>query len=112
MSDSEQTPPLTAPAHVAGIDREAFRRAVDDEFETVIDQLTELVAIPGIAWDSFDQEPLERSAKAVAALIEAEGFDSVEIHAADGSESHPAILARREAAEGRPTVLLLSLIHI
>ena len=106
MSDSEQTPPLTAPAHVAGIDREAFRRAVDDDFETVIDQLTELVAIPGIAWDSFDQEPLERSAKAVAALIEAEGFDSVEIHAADGSESHPAILARKEAAEGRPTVLL------
>ncbi len=43
MSDSEQTPPLTAPAHVAGIDREAFRRAVDDDFETVIDQLTELV---------------------------------------------------------------------
>lgn len=106
MSDSEQTPPLTAPAHVAGIDREAFRREVDDDFETVIDQLTELVAIPGIAWDSFDQEPLERSAKAVAALIEAEGFDSVEIHAADGSESHPAILARKEAAEGRPTVLL------
>jgi hypothetical protein len=31
---------------------------------------------------------------------------AVEIHAADGSESHPAILARREAAEGRPTVLL------
>ena len=25
MSDSEQTPPLTAPAHVAGIDREAFQ---------------------------------------------------------------------------------------
>lgn len=106
MSDNAQTPSRPVPPHVAGIDPEAFRRAVDEEFETVIDQLTELVAIPGIAWDSFDQEPLERSARAVAALLEAEGFDAVEIHAADGEQAHPAVLARKEAAEGRPTVLL------
>lgn len=106
MSDNEQTPSDPAPAHVQGIDSEAFRRAVDEEFETVIDQLTELVAIPGIAWDSFDQQPLERSAAAVAALLEAEGFEAVEIHAADGEQTHPAVLARKEAAEGCPTVLL------
>ena len=56
---------------------EALRASVESSRATLLGELGELVAIPGIAWDSFDQEPLERSAKAVAALIEAEGFDSV-----------------------------------
>ncbi|WP_144794569.1 dipeptidase [Kocuria palustris] len=104
----QQTPPHSAavPAHAAGLDIEAFRAAVDREFDRVVDQLGELVAIPGIAWDSFDPAQLRRSAEAVAGLLQAEGFETVEIRPADGEEAHPAVIARTPAAHGRPTVLL------
>lgn len=89
-----------------GLDVEAFRRAVDQEFDTVLRELTDLVAIPGIAWDSFDPADLQRSAEAVAALLEAEGLERVEILPADGAQAHPAVLASSSPAPRRPTVLL------
>ena len=73
--------------------------------------LGSLVRIPGIAWPSFDQTQLRRSAEAVKALAEGTGvFDSVEIRTAQvpGTDEHgqPAVLATRAARNGRPTILL------
>lgn len=72
-------------------------------------QLTDLVSIPGIAWSSFPPAELDRSAEAVAALVRSAGLGDVRIlrcNKEDGTPGGPAVVARREAAEGKPTVLL------
>jgi cysteinylglycine-S-conjugate dipeptidase len=86
------------------------RANVANLFSLKLAQLGQLVRIPGIAWDAFDAENLERSAEAVAKLFTDTGvFDSVEIkRAADdtGKIGAPAVLAHRAAKNGKPTVLL------
>lgn len=91
------------------IDGQGLRSAVDRSFGATLVQLEELVAIPGIAWPSFDPAPLERSAQAVADLLRAAGLDDVQVLRSDkndGSPGGPAVVARRKAAEGKPTILL------
>lgn len=68
-----------------------------------------LSRIPGIAWDAFDAKDLERSAEEVAKLLSSIGvFESVEIKRAelDGHIGAPAVLAKRNAKNSAPTVLL------
>ena len=65
--------------------------------------LEALVRIPGIAFDGFDFAPLERSAEAVAALLRAEGLEVQISRVGDG---HPAVIGRKPAPPGAPTVLL------
>ena len=86
-----------------------LRSAVDRSFDRTLAQLKELVAIPGIAWPSFDRAPLERSAEAVAGLLRAAGLAEVQIlgcNKPDGTPGGPAVVARRPAAHGKPTILL------
>ncbi len=85
-----------------------LRSSVDAAFPKIVEQLSQLVAIPGIAWDAFDARELDRSAAAVVELIRAVGIDDVRILRVDndGTPGGPAVVARRPAAEGRPTVLL------
>src|SRR6478609_4169032 len=93
----------------AGIDTDALRAAVDAAFDTTVAQLKDLVAIPGIAWPSFDPAPLDASAEAVASLVRAAGIGDVRIlrcDKEDGTPGGPAVVARREAAPGKPTILL------
>ena len=91
----------------------ALRDAVTKNFEATLQTLTELVAIPSIAWESHDLTQVDRSAEAVAALATKAGFDNVRIEratytTADGTEKQgmPAVIASRPAAEGYPTILL------
>lgn len=67
------------------------------------------MAIPGIAWPSFDPAPLDASAEAVASLVRTAGIGDVRIlrcDKEDGTPGGPAVVARREAAPGKPTILL------
>ena len=86
--------------------------AVDEAFDASVEELKSLVRIPSVAFGGFDSAKLDESASAVKALMESTGvFDSVRIErvpVAPGSEEfgQPAIIARREAAPGKPTVLL------
>lgn len=92
-----------------GVDIQSLREHISENFETILHELTELVAIPGIAWDSFDPANLEASAEAVAALVRGIGVDSVEIlrePTDQGTMGSPAVVARRAAQPGKPTVLL------
>lgn len=85
------------------------KEKVDAAFPAAIANLGDLVRIPGIAWDAFDPQQLERSAEAVADLFRATGiFELVEIRRAEanGKVGAPAVVARREARNGRPQVLL------
>ena len=88
---------------------ETLRTAVDAAFDQTLARLKELVAIPGIAWPSFDRAPLERSAQAVADLIRSAGVSDVQILGCDkedGTPGGPAVVARKPAAAGKPTILL------
>ena len=106
--------PAGTPQHSAGgttqtVDTAALRQAVTEAFDATVEQLKALVAIPGIAWPSFDPAPLNASADAVAELVRGSGCDDVRIlrcDKEDGTPGGPAVVARRPAADGKPTILL------
>ncbi|WP_353814048.1 dipeptidase [Agromyces sp. SYSU T00266] len=88
-----------------------LRAAVEAGFPSTVADLTDLVRIPSVSWEAFDPEHVARSAEAVAELVRGLGvFDEVDIRQApigDGAElGQPAVVARRAARNGRPTVLL------
>lgn len=87
---------------------DALRETVNGSREKLLGELSELVAIPSVAWDSFDPADLERSAEAVKGLLSELPFDSVEIlRVAQGDQpGHPAVVARKAPAPGYPTILL------
>ncbi|WP_166983511.1 dipeptidase [Paramicrobacterium fandaimingii] len=102
MTDSKE--------HVPANGDNLSRLVVDGLPETIAD-LSALVRIPSVSWSAFDPIHVQRSAEAVAELARSTTvFDSVEIARAPLSGSRelgqPAVLARREARNGRPTVLL------
>ena len=99
-------PPNAAPAIEA-----AVAEAVAVGIPSALSDLGELVRVPGIAWPSFDQTQLERSAERVAELARGTGvFDDVRVlrAAIPGTDEHgqPAVLATRAARGGKPTILL------
>ena len=79
-------------------------------FPEALENLKDLVRIPGIAWEAFEASQLDKSAAAVKALFVNLGvFDQVEILRAGYSDSElgaPAIVATRKARNSKPTVLL------
>ncbi len=92
-----------------GVDRDKLSAHVDRDFDRIVLELSKLVAIPGIAWESFDASELDRSAEAVAQLVREAGMEQVDIlrvPAEDGTMGGPAIVANRPARDGKPTILL------
>ena len=88
---------------------EAIKKLVAEAFPAQLETLKQLVRIPGIAWEAFDANELERSAAKVASLFEATGvFDFVEIRrsSAEGKAGAPAVVARKAAQSGKPQILL------
>ncbi|WP_299557294.1 dipeptidase [uncultured Mycolicibacterium sp.] len=65
--------------------------------------LEELVRIPSVWADPDRRDEVHRSAAMVADLLRQAGFDDVDIVAEGGA---PAVIARRPAPAGAPTVLL------
>src|SRR6478752_2615291 len=103
------TPQPSADGTIQTVDTAALRQAVTEAFDATVEQLKALVAIPGIAWPSFDPAPLNASADAVAELVRGSGFEDVRILRCDkddGTPGGPAVVARRPAAAGKPTILL------
>lgn len=83
---------------------EQLRDAITRQMPGVRADLERLVAIPGIAFAGFDHTPLERSAEAVADLFRGAGMPEVRI--VRHGTGQPAVIARRPAPQGAPTVLL------
>ena len=88
-----------------------MRDAAASGIPAALADLGGLVRIPSIAFPGFDASEVQRSAEAVAALVEGLGlFETVEIRRAaiPGSDEtgQPAVLASRAARNGRPTILL------
>lgn len=101
---------MTLPKPLSVAEIHDARNVVASNFETALETLSDLVRIPGIAWEAFDANNLERSAEAVANLLRQTGiFDFVEIRRAkteEGKDGAPAVLARRAAQPGKPQILL------
>ncbi|MBM6621418.1 dipeptidase [Micrococcaceae bacterium RIT802] len=92
-----------------GVDLDALTERVNRAFDQTVSELKSLVAIPGIAWEAFDVAELARSAEAVAALVRSTGMDDVQIlsvKTAEGVPGAPAVVGRRPAQPGKPTILL------
>src|SRR5919112_6462618 len=83
---------------------EQLRAAVSDVMPSVRSDLEALVRIPSVSADPTREADVRRSAEATAELFRAEGFDDVRILSADGGA--PAVVARKPAPAGAPTVLL------
>ena len=90
--------------------------AVHAGLPSAIADLSRLVRIPSVSWDGFDFANVDASAEAVRQLVADTGvFDLVEIRraavagsAVDGAAElgRPAVVARREPRNGKPTILL------
>lgn len=89
--------------------REALAEVVERSFEAQLKTLSDLVAIPSVAWESFDLSQVQKSAEMVRDLALAAGFESAEILTAEygeGKTGMPAVVASKAAADGYPTFVL------
>lgn len=97
--------PASRPADpAASPDVPALRARLEQLLPQSLEELRDLVRIPSVAFPGYDPAPVRESADAVAALLRSAGMPEVRIESAAGGA--PAVLARRPAAPGRPTVLL------
>src|SRR4051794_16195958 len=83
---------------------DSIRSSVQEVLPSVRADLEALVRIPSVSADPGRRDDVRRSAELTAQLFEGEGFDDVQILTA--GEGAPAVVARRPAPEGAPTVLL------
>ncbi|WP_141391309.1 dipeptidase [Cellulosimicrobium cellulans] len=86
-----------------------LRETVARLFPALRADLESLVRVPSVSNAAFDQAHVAASADAVAALLRDAGMPEVQVlHArtADGTQGAPAVVARRPAPDGAPTVLL------
>jgi cysteinylglycine-S-conjugate dipeptidase len=85
------------------VDEGKLRAAVNQVLPGVIADLVRLARIPSIAFDGFDHREVQRSAETVAELLRDAGLPDVRIVRQGGQ---PAVIGRRPAPPGAPTVLL------
>lgn len=92
------------------INIENFRSQVKQEFPKIQNKLENLIKIPGIAWEAFPAENLQKSAQKIIQYLEELDLDEINIlHAnkADSSQKGaPAVVAKKFPKPGYPTVLL------
>src|SRR4051794_38672352 len=85
-----------------GLSESDLRAAIARELPGVRADLERLVRIPGIAFEGFDHAQVDRSAEAVADLLRGCGLETRIVR----HGGQPAVLGRRAAPPGAPTVLL------
>lgn len=85
-----------------------LRERLEVLFPQLVDELSQIVAIPSVSSDPAHAEDLQRSAEHVRSRFAALGMDA-QIHSvttASGIQGKPAVIARSPHIEGAPTVLL------
>ncbi|MGY4772627.1 M20/M25/M40 family metallo-hydrolase [Kribbella sp. CWNU-51] len=77
--------------------------AIDRVLPSARADLEDLIRIPSVSYEPARAADVQRSAAATAALFEAEGFTVKIVRVNDGA---PAVIAKKAAPAGKPTVLL------
>lgn len=98
-----------APTPSTSADVTELRKRVQQAFAGVRADLEALVRIPSVSNADFDQAHVAASAAHVADLLRGAGMPEVQVLAVerpDGTPGAPAVVARRPAPAGAPTVLL------
>jgi acetylornithine deacetylase/succinyl-diaminopimelate desuccinylase-like protein len=98
---TDPTPPTSI---LPGDRTDALRARTAAAFGDLRADLESLVRIPSVSNAEFDQAHVAASADAVAALLRDAGIDDVQVLSVPGGA--PAVVGRRPAPEGAPTVLL------
>jgi acetylornithine deacetylase/succinyl-diaminopimelate desuccinylase-like protein len=88
------------------MDIDELRARVTAELPRIRQDLEDLVRIESVSADPARAAEVQRSAEAVAALFSAEGFEDVQVVSARDDGRAPAVIARKPAPDGKPTVLL------
>jgi acetylornithine deacetylase/succinyl-diaminopimelate desuccinylase-like protein len=88
------------------MDIDELRSRVSAELPRIRQDLEDLVRIESVSADPSRAAEVQRSAEAVAELFRAEGFDDIRIVSAREDGGAPAVIARKPAPDGKPTVLL------
>ena len=85
-----------------------LRERLEAAFPSLLEELTQLVAIPSVSSDPAHAADVERSAEHIRERFAALGLDAKVLRetAADGTEGKPALVAHSPRIEGAPTVLL------
>jgi acetylornithine deacetylase/succinyl-diaminopimelate desuccinylase-like protein len=98
----------SAQAQQSPSDVERLRLRIRELFGQVRADLERLVRIPSVSVQSFDQAHVQASADAVAELLRGAGLPEVEQLrvSVDGYQGAPAVVGRRAAPDGAPTVML------
>lgn len=97
--------PAAVPADVVA----ATRARVEALLPRLNRTLADLVAVPSVSAAAFDPAHVETSAALVARLLRDTGLPEVGVFRADrpdGTAGAPAVIGRRPAPDGAPTVLL------
>lgn len=93
---------------MSSMDLEKSRKAALDRYEmdqrNHLDDLIKLTRIPSVSFDGFPPEEVVRSAECVKTILEAAGFQNVELMRIPGT--HPYVYADWLKAPGAPTILL------
>ena len=92
------------PSTLPGDRTEALRSRTASAFGALRADLEALVRIPSVSNSEFDQAHVAASADAVAALLRGAGLDDVQVLSVPSGA--PAVVGRRPAPAGAPTVLL------
>jgi cysteinylglycine-S-conjugate dipeptidase len=98
----------SAESPVSGSDVERLRQRIHELLPQVRADLERLVRIPSVSAQAFDQRQVQASADAVEELLRGAGLTevaqlSVQV---DGYQGAPAVVGRRPAPAGAPTVML------
>ena len=95
------------------VDRVSFRLMHADELRAAVtewqpravEELSNLVRIPSIAFPGYDEKPVRESAEATAETLEAAGYGGVRLIELPDVD-HPAVFGEVAGPAGAPTILL------
>jgi cysteinylglycine-S-conjugate dipeptidase len=82
-----------------------LRVAIAESQPRAVEELSNLVRIPSIAFPGYDEKPVRESAEATAETLEAAGYGGVRLIELPDVD-HPAVFAEVQGPAGAPTILL------